>query len=172
MPLVPLLFAAAAVLFAWAAHGFPWDPRWAPVLLPLGFWGAAALRRTRRGVHLGFLGLVALAGAMALAGSLEAGLGVMGLALMAWDSADLLGWRGEGRELRRVMGRGCLRSALVAGTGCALGLAAARLRLRLPFWGLLGVVFLAWLAFWAWTRALQERGGEARGNRSESGPMK
>lgn len=172
MPLVPLLFAAAAVLLAWSARGFPLDPRWAPALLPLGLWGAAALRRTRPWVHLGFLGLAALAGLLALAGPLEAGLGVMGLALMAWDSADLLGWRGEGRALRRAMGRGCLRSALVAGAGCALGLAAARWRLRLPFWGLLGVVFLAWLALWAWTHALQERGGEARGNRSESGPMK
>lgn len=171
MALVPLLLALAAALLAWAGQGFPLDPRWALAALPLALWTGAALRRARVLLQLGFLSLVALACVSALAGALATGLGALALALMAWDSADLLHWQGEKRELGRVASRGLGRSALVAGIGWGLGWASSRLRLTLPFWGLLGLLVLVWLALWAWSRAVQGRGGEAKGNRSESGPM-
>lgn len=172
MPLVPVLLAALAALLAWAGAGFSADPLWTLAFLPSTLWLLAGLDRRPLWPRLGFLGLVALAGAVTAQGNLEIGLGVMGLTLLAWDSAGLLHWRGDKRELQRVLVRGLVRSGAVAGIGIALGLAASRLRLAFPFWGLMGLMALVWLALWAWSRGVQGRGGAAKGNRSGSPSMK
>lgn len=172
MSLIPLAFAVLATGLCWMGQGMPLHPYWGAALLPLLVWGLAVGKKRREWLGLGFTGLVALAGVCAASGATASGLGGMALALMAWDSTDLLHWRGERRELQRVMARGFLRSGLVASTGWALGFGASRLRLTFPFWGLVGLAALAWLALWAWTHSVQRRGGEAKGNLSESGPIK
>lgn len=172
MPLIPLGLATAAVFLAWARAGFPRGPGWAVLLGPLLLWLLAALTRKPVFRALGFVGLVATAAVRAGGGDLPAGLGILALALVAWDAADLWGWRGAPRELRRVMGRGLLRAGLVAGLGAGLAWAAHGLRLRLPFWGLVGLLALAGLALGAWVRGVQGRGGAARGKRSTPSPTK
>lgn len=172
MALVPLICASASLLLSWIGQGAPAHPLGLLALVPLLFWALAARKKERRWVELGFLGLVVWAAASATTGAWPAGLAAMGLALLAWDSADLLHWRGEREKLQQVVRRGLLRSGLAAGTGCALAFAALRLRLTLPFWGLVGLLALLWLALWAWTHSVQKRGGAAKGNLSESGPTK
>ncbi|MFN3347139.1 MAG: hypothetical protein ACK42E_04960, partial [Candidatus Bipolaricaulaceae bacterium] len=172
MPLVPVLLAWASLVISWGGHGFPTHPLWLLALVPLLFWIFAAHKKERRWLELGFVGLVFLAAASAARGAVAAGFGGIGFALLAWDSADLLHWRGEKERLYGLAGRGLLRSGLAVGAGCILGFVAVRLRLTLPFWGLVGVLASVWLGLWAWTHSVQRRGGEANGNRSESGPTR
>ncbi len=171
MALVPLICAGASLFCSWIGQGAPAHPLGLLALVPLLVWGLAARKKERRWIELGFLGLVVLAAASATTGAGAAGLAAMGWALLAWDSADLLHWQGERKKLYRVVGRGLIRSGLVAGIGCALGLTALRLRLTLPFWGLVGLLASAWLSLWAWTHSVHKRGIEAKGKRSKSGPM-
>lgn len=105
------------------------------------------------------MGLVALAAYCAMTGGILTGLGVLGLALMAWDGS--------------AFPMAILPSVSVVGTGLSLSFAFSIPRFSLNFWALLGGLLLAGFVLWAWLReALQPPGGKANGNRSTSRPMR
>ncbi len=163
-----LMAVLLAVGLAWVAHGHPVHPGWAGlVVVPMG-WAAGLRFRIPKLVFLGFVGLVGLAASGAVGGNLPLGLGVLGLALLAWDGSAFRGGQDRGSAARRLR-----RSVLVVCTGLALAFAASLLRFSLNFWVLLGGLVFAWLALWAWLREVSHSsGGNANGNRSTSGPTR
>lgn len=160
-----LIFVLLAGGLAWVGQGHPLHPAWAGLaLVPLG-WAAGLRFGIRRLVGLGFVGLVALAAYCTMTGGILIGLGVLGLALMAWD--------GSAFPMAANVPRQIFPSALVVGTGLALTFAFSIPRFSLNFWALLGGLLLTGFVLWAWLReALQPPGGKANGNRSTSRPMR
>jgi hypothetical protein len=168
-----LMLAGMGVLLAWLGGGRPLHSAWAlassiPILFGLG----AAFRRPWM-VSLGFVGLLALAGAWALAGRALLAVGVVGLALLAWDS---LSWsrllpEQKRRGLREIFDLSRW-SWLAIGLGVGLAVGASFLRVSLGFWGLVGLVLLFAVLLWAWIHtSLGDHGGKARGNRWTSAPQ-
>lgn len=159
MSLVIVLFA---LVLGWLGQGRPAHPVWVSVLaLPL-LWASGIWLKRRAFLVLGFLGLVALAVLCAWSGNLLGGLGVLGMALFAWDHPS---WR--------VRGHGFLWSVGVVGTGVALGVCVSFLRFSLNFWALMAGLVLVWWVLRAWAREIHgPHGGKANGNRSASGPMR
>lgn len=160
-----LILVLLAEGLTWLGQGHPLHPAWAGLaLVPLS-WAAGLRFGLQRLVGLGFVGLVALAAYCTMAGGIPTGLGVLGLALMAWDASTF--------SMTEDVLKQISPSALVVGTGLALAFAFSIPRFSLNFWALLGGLLLTWLAIWAWLReAFQPPGGKANGNRSASESMR
>ncbi|MCX7750981.1 MAG: hypothetical protein N2320_05540 [Candidatus Bipolaricaulota bacterium] len=169
-----LLGSVGAYLAVWAALGFTREPLWwaslaAPLVAGLG----AVLR------HRGLLGAglylqVGLAAAAAVGGNRTLALGAVALAAWSWDMGNLARARlglGDPRRIRRLVLAAVGRSTGLALAGLGVGLGFSSLRVRLPFWGVVGGVAASWLALVLLLRAVGRAyglGGEARGNRSSS----
>jgi hypothetical protein len=114
------------------------------------------------------LGLSGWAGSL---GELGPALGGTALALVSWD-LNLVTLRAPGLRGKLLLLQ-LVQAAGVTGAGLVLAWAAPRLRLALPFWGLVGLACLSWglvLALIWLARRDQSPGGAASGNRSSPTP--
>ncbi len=176
--ILSFLGCLAGCALSWAGLGFPREPLAAATLLVPGLWGLGLLFR-RRGLlnWAWFLG-VGLASATAAQGDLTWGLGAMGAFLWSWD----LGWvevtltaTDPGRLPRWIQHYVARRSGAIAAVGLGLGWGFSQLRLGLPFWVLVALALVFWAAVFFLIRAIRlfyGEGGETKGKRSSSRPMR
>ncbi|MCR4392583.1 MAG: hypothetical protein NUV94_07500 [Candidatus Acetothermia bacterium] len=168
----------AAFACAWSGLGWAIWP-WGMVSLAAPtVWLLGLVVRKVGLLAFGLYLLAALAVGAATAGGFLPALGAMALALWSWDLGVLaVQLRRPGEEARRRLVRTALpRSSATAAAGVALGVAFARLRLPIPFWGLAGLMVAAWVGLAALIRSARRLyappGGEASGNRSSSSPTR
>ncbi|MGC9530566.1 MAG: hypothetical protein ACP5G2_08195 [Candidatus Bipolaricaulaceae bacterium] len=180
--------ATAALILAGAGYLATFSALWA-ALLPVGWpwlavawaapltWAAGLMLRRPAPVVAGLVALAGMACAAALRGGVLPAVAGMAGGLWAWDLA-LFGLRTAGAAApphRSVLGAHLARATLSGALGCGAGAGLAVLRLRLPFWGLAGLVVLAWAAVVLLTRGTgalyaAHSGRVASGKRSSSGP--
>ncbi len=172
--ILALLGAVGAYLTAWAGLGFTAEPLWwvslvAPLVASLG-----ALLRHRGLLAAGLYLQVGLAAGVAAVGERSLALAAVALAVWSWDMGNLARARlrlGDPRKVRRLVLGAVGRSAALALAGLGVGLGFSSLRVRVPFWGVVGGVALGWLGLVLLLRAVRRAyglGGEASGNRSDS----
>jgi len=138
---------AAALGLAWGPlihGGLPGALLPLPVLLSLG---VGLWRRKPALVSAGLVMLVFLGVAGAATGKLLPAAGAVALGLASWDVALLSFRLGPAGESARIILKAQTRRAFwVAALGFALCVGLWRLRLTLPFWGLLGTLAGMWAA--------------------------
>lgn len=176
--IVPLVGAVASWVTAWAGLGFTLDPAWWPSLLVPGAWAVGVVFRRRGAVVTGFLLSVGLAGGVALTGRVVAALVVIAFTLWSWDLGLL--WisrlaHGDPGATARLARAAVVRSTALAVVGLGVGTGFLMIRIRVPFWWLVGGTLSTWLGLMVIVRGFRRAyrsGGDASGNRSfSSGPI-
>ncbi|MGQ9478164.1 MAG: hypothetical protein ACUVRH_06740 [Candidatus Bipolaricaulia bacterium] len=145
----------AAFGLAWgplAAHGFPWTM----LLLPCPVaWIVGVILGLPGVLTVGLYAVVGLAVGATLSGAFLPGLGAVVLALLAWDAGGLARWLTKADEVpgRTGIWRALLlRSFGLGSAGAVVALGFSQLELSLPFWGLTGLLLVAWAALAAFRR--------------------
>lgn len=172
--ILALLGTVGSYAAAWAGLGFTAEPLWwgsliAPLVASLG-----AFLRHRGLLAAGLYLLVGLAAGVASVGERSLALASVALAVWGWDMGNLARARlrlGDPEKVRRLVLAAVGRSTALSLVGLGVGLGFSSLRVRIPFWGIVGGVALGWLALVLLLRAVRRAyglGGEASGNRSNS----